>query len=51
MKMEDVEVILHVYFFKLILQIDITSTSCEIGLSQVPENPNDYDKSTLVQTR
>ena len=34
--------------FKLILRIDILSTSCDIGLRRVPQNPID-DKSTLVQ--
>ena len=42
------EVILQVYFFKFILQIDIWRTSSETGLRWEPQNPND-DRSTLVQ--
>ena len=36
-------------FFKLILRIDILSTSFENGHWWVPQNPIDDDKSTLVQ--
>ena len=35
-------------FFKLFLRIDILSTSCEIGLRWVPQNPTD-DNSTLIK--
>ena len=35
-------------FFKLVLQIDILSTYCEIGFRSVPQNSID-DKSTLAQ--
>ena len=31
--------------FKLILQVDILSISCEVGLRQLPQNPTN-DKST-----
>ena len=37
--LRDMEIIIRLYFFNIIVRIDILSTSCEIGLKWISHNP------------